>query len=142
MLDQETVRHYQLEEGDMQLFRISAAHWQQQQSPKTFLEEMAPRLKNGSNLLLVSSLCPAELFKNGSGELMNNLNIALYPAMDTLQQNDSKNLLKQLFFVDVPEPLERARKARKARPVVRFLRENDPALRSYFTDKEPQLIVL
>lgn len=141
ILDQDITHHYDLDEYEMMLYQVSASRWQTEQPPEAFMRENAHRMRNGSNLLVFSSLCPMtdlEVLQNGRAT---DLNMCCYNVRHTFDNSQPPSVLKRLFFVDAYDPLEAARREQNARSTVKFIHSNGDEIQTAFNSKFNETVI-
>ncbi len=126
--DQTVEHHYQLDEYQQILYYISSAQWQNRYPIEQYVRENFSKLRGGSNLLVFSSLAPVEQFGSVLNGRLSGFSLCFYRISEILNKSRKPSLIKQVFLVDILEPLEAARRERKARGTTRFIRRNETEL--------------
>jgi len=75
-----------------------------------------------------SSLAPVEQFGSVLNGRLSGFSLCFYRISEILNKSRKPSLIKQVFLVDILEPLEAARRERKARGTTRFIRRNETEL--------------
>lgn len=140
--DRALTHHYELDEYNRIIYAISAGEWQRERTPRQFLRESTPRLRGGSNLLVVASLCPAEELRDLRNGALADLNLGVYRAERTLALSQPPSLLKRLFLVHPFDALESAKRQSGARETMRYLDRNAAQLDSAADHTSTRLIAL
>ncbi len=138
--DQNIDTHYQLDEYQQILYKISASTWQYQLPADRFLTENFQRLRSGSNLLIFSSLCPVNTLTNLRNGRFADYNLFLYDISQTLSMNHRPSILKQIFLVDAWEPLAAAQRKLNARNTIKYISNNGEKIKSQFHQSKLSVI--
>ncbi len=138
--DQPVEHHYQLDEYQRILYYISSSQWQTRYPITQYVRENFSKLRGGSNLLVFSSLSPVEQFGGVLNGRLSGFNLCFYRISEILNKTRKPSLIKQLFLVDILDPLEAARRERKARGTTRYVWRNETELEKILTPFRKVLI--
>jgi len=140
--DQPVEQRYSLDEYQQMLYRVSASGWQRNYSTDQFVKDNYYKLHKGSTIVLVSSLCPVKSLEHLQSGRPRDVTLCFYNAAKTLALSHPPALLKRILFVDAFEPLESAKRERQARPIIKFIADNNQNIEQTLNHQRHSVIEL